>query len=247
MTKAYIEQRFLTTKTIVCQSEAVCDLEIVCRGGEVVRTHQAILSWSSGFLRRLCSSHFLLEDGGKRKEDLMIYLNDYTVEVVTAFLNFLYHGELSTSASPDFIGDFKQLWEDVRVDKISYSKAFEDGRINVRTNESLSKSFQEMKSVENPKKTVEKPILSAVTRKSKASSPFTPVRPSSKPNLKLKSPHEKLKKSTIKIPQSSTPTTTSTTSNQRLSRNLKKPTLVPKPLPKLLPKLLPKHVETEEN
>ena len=138
--KAYIQQRFLTNKTIGCLSESVCDLQIACRDG-VVRTHQAILSWSSGFLRRLCTSHFVLEDGGKRKEDLMIHLEDYTVEVVTAFLNFLYNGELSTLASADFIEDFKQLWEDVRVDKISYSKVFEDGRTNLRTKDSLSKSL----------------------------------------------------------------------------------------------------------
>ena len=241
MTKTSIQQRFLTTKTIGCLSEAVCDLQIVCRDG-VLRTHQAILSWSSGFLRRLCSSHFILEDGGKKKEDLMIYLNDYTVEVVTAFLNFMYNGELSTFASAEFIEDFKQLWEDVRVDKISYSKAYEDGRINVTTNESVGKSFPEKQSVVKTKKNVEKPILPSVPQRPKASPPFTPARPFSKPNLKLKSPRESLQKSKIKIPQSTT--TTDTALNQRLLMNtMKKASLVPKPLPKLLPKLIPKTPE----
>ena len=98
MTKANIQRKFLTNQTIGSESEAACDLRIVCRDG-VVRTHQAILAWSSGFLRRLCTSHFILEDGGKRKEDLMIYLHDYTVEVITAFINFMYDGEISRFAS----------------------------------------------------------------------------------------------------------------------------------------------------
>ena len=226
MTKANFQQRFLTTETIGCLSETVCDLQIAGRDG-VVRTHQAILSWSSGFLRRLFSSHFILEDGGKRKEDIILYLKDYTVEVITAFVNFMFNGEISTFASADFIEDFKKLWEDVRVDRISYSKAFEDGRTNARNNDSQSKSFQVRKSLERPKKNVEKPVLPAVPPKAQT---FTPVRPSRKPNLKLKSPHENLQKSTIQSPQ----TSSISTSTPRMSRNLmKKPSFEPKVLPKI--------------
>ena len=240
MTKANIQRQFLTNQTIGSESEAACDLRIVCRDG-VVRTHQAILAWSSGFLRRLCTSHFILEDGGKRKEDLMIYLHDYTVEVITAFVNFLYNGEISRLASPDFIEDFKQLWEDVRVDKISYSKAFEDGRTNILTADPFSKSFHVKKSVAKTNKSVDKPILPAVPGNSKSTpstATSTPRRPHSKPNLNLKTTPEILPKSKVKIPRLSSTSTTSSISSPRSSSNLmKKPTLrklLPRPMNKSL-------------
>ena len=48
-------------------STANTDLSIVCSNG-IVNTHQALLSWASGFLRRMFMSQLILEDGGKRKE-----------------------------------------------------------------------------------------------------------------------------------------------------------------------------------
>ena len=56
------KERHMMTKTIGGLSDVTTDLQIVCNDG-LVRTQQAVLSWSSGFLRRLFTSQFLLEDG----------------------------------------------------------------------------------------------------------------------------------------------------------------------------------------
>ena len=165
------KERHMMTKTIGGLSDVTTDLQIVCNDG-LVRTQQAVLSWSSGFLRRLFTSHFLLQDGGKRKDEVVIFLKDYSVEVITAFVSFLFNGELTRQVSKPFIEDFKRLWEDIRVDKISYLQVFEDGKALIKNTGALGSS---------EKKTVEKNILPPNPKTSFSPTPVTPLRKSKLP------------------------------------------------------------------
>ena len=201
------KERHMMTKTIGGLSDVTTDLQIVCNDG-LVRTQQAVLSWSSGFLRRLFTSHFLLQDGGKRKDEVVIFLKDYSVEVITAFVSFLFNGELTRQVSKPFIEDFKRLWEDIRVDKISYLQVFEDGKALIKNTGALGSSET---------KTEEKNILPQNFKTSFSPAPVTPLRKSKLPGKSSHQIFQESKKSSIfKSPRS----LSTSTSQGNLKKNL---------------------------
>jgi len=109
-------------------STANTDLFIVCSNG-VVNTHQALLSWASGFLRRMFMSQLILEDGGKRKEEVTLHFPDFDVSVVKAMNNFLLFGELNVLANRSFQNEFEQAWDAFRIDRISFKTVHDDGKL----------------------------------------------------------------------------------------------------------------------
>ena len=108
------------------------DLHMVCRDG-IVNTHQAVFSWASGFLRRIFMSQLILEDGGKRKEDVTLHFPDFSVKVATAVNNFLMHGQINVKGNKSFQEHFEEAWEAFRIDRISYKEVFEAGKLVKKT------------------------------------------------------------------------------------------------------------------
>ena len=143
----------LLTKSISSLDEITSDLKIVCSDG-IVRSQQAILSWSSSFLRRMFMSQMILEDGGKRKEEVSIYLSSYSKNLVKSFIMFISNGDLIQRASQTFAEEFEQLWGDLKIDKISFKEVFEAGQSLGKVTSLLNgKGSKEEKSSNSSKET----------------------------------------------------------------------------------------------
>ena len=114
---------------ISSNSDKSTDLLIRCSDG-MVRTHQAILSMSSGFIRRMFNAQLILTDGGnKRKEEITLFLRDYQKEIIKSLIEFLSTGELrQLKVTKNFIDDLEQLWEDLKIDTISFKDAYDAGK-----------------------------------------------------------------------------------------------------------------------
>ena len=100
------------------------DLTIVCREGRVVRAHQAVFAWGSSWLRRVFMSQFLLEDGGKRKEEVTLHLPGFSVQTVTAVARFLTCGELRIALSTAGREEIEEAFK--KVDKEGLGKLNKD-------------------------------------------------------------------------------------------------------------------------
>ena len=104
------------------------DLTIVCKEGRVVRAHQAVFAWGSSWLRRVFMSQFLLEDGGKRKEEVTLHLPGFSVHTVTAVTRFLTCGELRIALSTAGRQEIEEAWEDLKINRITFKDAFDAGK-----------------------------------------------------------------------------------------------------------------------
>ena len=102
-TRASLAQNMLES------GSAVKDLKIVCDDG-VVETYQAVFAWASSFMRRQLVAKFVMEDSGKRKDDVTLYLPGVSVEVVTTLANILVRGEV-TNLSVIVKRELQILWE----------------------------------------------------------------------------------------------------------------------------------------
>ena len=74
-------------------------------------------------------SQLILEDGGKRKEEVSLFLTDFSKNILKSLLGFLHTGELKQTATKEFIETFEQLWEDLKIDKVSFKEVFDAGKI----------------------------------------------------------------------------------------------------------------------
>ena len=98
-------------KDLVENDSAVKDLKIVCEDG-VVETYQAVFAWASSFMRRQFVAKFVMEDSGKRKDDVTLHLPEIGVEVVTALANILVRGEV-TNLSVHVKRELQMLWKSI--------------------------------------------------------------------------------------------------------------------------------------
>ena len=92
------------------------DLKIVCDDG-VVETYQAVFAWASSFMRRQLVAKFVMEDSGKRKDDVTLYLPGVSVEVVTTLANILVRGEV-TNLSVILKRELQILWKSLGIDRV---------------------------------------------------------------------------------------------------------------------------------
>ena len=58
-------------QTVLDSGSGVKDPRIVCEDG-VVETCQAVFAWASSFMRRQLVAKFVMEDSGKRKDDVTL-------------------------------------------------------------------------------------------------------------------------------------------------------------------------------
>ena len=74
---------FLRTFSILtdCDYELVTDLRIVCHNG-TLESYQFLFSRMSPMLRRMFSSKLVMEDGGKRKDEVTLHLPDVDLETL---------------------------------------------------------------------------------------------------------------------------------------------------------------------
>ena len=74
---------FLRTFSILtdCDYELVTDLRIVCHNG-TLQSYQFLFSRMSPMLRRLFSSKLVMEDSGKRKDEVTLHLPDVDLETL---------------------------------------------------------------------------------------------------------------------------------------------------------------------
>ena len=88
------------------------------------------MSMSSSFIRRMFNAQLILTDGGnKRKEEITLFLPNYQKEMIKFLIEFLSTGELrQAKVTKTFIDDFEQLWEDLKLDTISFKDAFDAGK-----------------------------------------------------------------------------------------------------------------------
>jgi len=107
------------------------DLTIVCRDGEV-RGHQAVLAWASATLRRWLMSNLVLEDGGKRKEEVTLFLPSVSTSAVSSLTSFLLTGALTMVASALTREEVEEAWELLRIDRITFKAAFEAGTLALK-------------------------------------------------------------------------------------------------------------------
>ena len=96
------------------------DLKIVCDDG-VVETFQAVFAWSSSFLRRQFVGKFVMEDSGKRKDDVTMYLPEFGVEVVNILASFLISGEVN-NLSIYVRKELEILWKSLAIDRVEFEK-----------------------------------------------------------------------------------------------------------------------------
>eukprot|EP00091_Calanus_sinicus_P015670 TRINITY_DN34172_c0_g1_i1.p1 TRINITY_DN34172_c0_g1~~TRINITY_DN34172_c0_g1_i1.p1 ORF type:complete len:220 (+),score=52.44 TRINITY_DN34172_c0_g1_i1:95-661(+) len=112
--RAYLPQSVLET------GSAVTDLRIVCYDG-VVETFQAVFAWASSFMRRQLVAKFVMEDSGKRKDDVTLHLPEDSVEVVTALVHILVRGEI-TNLSGSMKRELQTLWKSLGIDRVEFEK-----------------------------------------------------------------------------------------------------------------------------
>ena len=74
-------------------------------------------------------SQSILQDGGKSKEEIYLFLPNYPKKTVQNLINFFSCGELKLMVPKNFADDFEQLWDDLKIDKITYKEVFEAGRL----------------------------------------------------------------------------------------------------------------------
>eukprot|EP00092_Neocalanus_flemingeri_P019384 GFUD01020998.1.p1 GENE.GFUD01020998.1~~GFUD01020998.1.p1 ORF type:complete len:822 (+),score=261.57 GFUD01020998.1:62-2527(+) len=98
----------------------VKDLKIVCDDG-VVESYQAVFAWASSLLRRQFVGKFVMEDSGKRKDDVTVYLPEVAVEVVNTLTSVLVRGEV-TSISSCVKKDLEILWKSLAIDRVEFDK-----------------------------------------------------------------------------------------------------------------------------
>lgn len=176
------------------------DLHLVCKDG-VVNTHQAVFSWASGFLRRILMSQLILEDGGKRKEDVTLHFPDFGVKVVSSISNFLVHGQLVVKENKSFQENFEEAWEAFRIDRITFKEVFDSGKLIKKSDE--SSMHQPKKSVSTPPSSTSRSLRATRSRPSVINSgvtssgsllPQQPLQPTGsnlKTKQKLKNPFSK--------------------------------------------------------
>ena len=107
-------------QNMVDTGSAVKYLKIVCDDG-VVKTYQAVFAWASSFMRRQLVAKFVIEDSGKRKDDVTLYLPEVSVEVATTLANILLRGEV-TNLSVIVKRELQILWKSLGVDRVEFEK-----------------------------------------------------------------------------------------------------------------------------
>ena len=113
-TRASLAQNMLES------GSAVKDLKIVCDDG-VVETYQAVFAWASSFMRRQLVAKFVMEDSGKRKDDVTLHLPGVSVEVVTTLANILVRGEVA-NLSVIVKRELQILWKSLGIDRVEFEK-----------------------------------------------------------------------------------------------------------------------------
>lgn len=88
------------------------DLTFVCEDG-IVRSHQALFSWMSSFLRRM------MEDSGKRKDEVTLFLPSVECKTLNQIIKILTNGEVVLQKEKNK-RDISDLWEVLNVDRIDY-------------------------------------------------------------------------------------------------------------------------------
>ena len=78
-------------------------------------------------------SQLILEDGGKRKEEVTLHFPDFSVKVATAVTNFLMYGQINVKGSKSFQEHFEEAWEAFRIDRISFKEVLDAGKLAKKT------------------------------------------------------------------------------------------------------------------
>ena len=84
---------FLKTFSILtdCEYELMTDLTIVCHDG-MLQSYQFLFSRMSPMLRRLFSSKLVMEDCGKRKDEVTLHLPDVDLETLKRAVSIFTEG-----------------------------------------------------------------------------------------------------------------------------------------------------------
>ena len=113
-----------TKSQLVCFSELQApspakDLTFVCEDG-IVRSHQALFSWISSFLRRFFLSKQVMEDSGKRKDEVSLVLPSVNCEAVRHVITILTTGEVILQREKTR-RDISDLWGLLNIDRIDFT------------------------------------------------------------------------------------------------------------------------------
>merc|ERR1719312_977950 len=94
---------FLRTFSILtdCDYELVTDLRIVCHNG-TLQSYQFLFSRMSPMLRRLFTSKLVMEDGGKRKDQVTLHLPDVDLETLERAVTIFTEGVVNVPNQDSF-------------------------------------------------------------------------------------------------------------------------------------------------
>ena len=92
----------------------------MCDDG-VVESYQAVFAWASSFLRRHFVGKFVMEDSGKRKDDITMHLPGVSKEIVTALVRILVKGETTNVTNP-VKRELDVLWRSLVIDRVEFDK-----------------------------------------------------------------------------------------------------------------------------
>ena len=109
--------RDLVYRTFSDEDGSVKDLILICGDG-VVESYQALFATVSPMLKRMFMAKLVLEDGGKRKDIVVVHLPDARVEAVENIVDLISCGEVGVS-SPSSVQDLKSLLKLLDMSKVT--------------------------------------------------------------------------------------------------------------------------------
>jgi len=109
--------RDLVYRTFSDEDGSVKDLILICGDG-VVESYQALFATVSPLLKRMFMAKLVLEDGGKRKDIVVVHLPDARVEAVENIVDLISCGEVSVS-SPSSVQELKSLLKLLDMSKVT--------------------------------------------------------------------------------------------------------------------------------
>ena len=125
MNKHIEHKSFLQTFSALsdCDFDLITDLTIITRNGRI-ETFQALFSWMSSSLRRMFTSKFVMEDYGRRKDPITLFLPDIDSSNIKQIISLMTAGECHCVS-----GDFQNLnhvWEMLNIDRLKLSSLVEE-------------------------------------------------------------------------------------------------------------------------
>ena len=113
-----------TKSQLVCFSELQTpspanDLTFVCEDG-IVRSHQALFSWMSSFLRRFFLSKQVMEDSGKLKDEVTLFLPSVRCEAVDQIIMMVTTGSCLLQ-SETAKRDLSDVWGLLNIDRMDFN------------------------------------------------------------------------------------------------------------------------------